>query len=198
MPSTRKAKYVQDIEEAIDAIRRRVEEYQSYFDHEAQTRYWLIDPMLRALGWDLSDAEQVVPEFYRYTQKSHRRVDYAFFSQEIEKPLIIVEAKAIQKNDICTYLSEDYRFLTPAEMKDCNWHWNDKQIKQIRRSTSGLRTGYGVLTDGVFWSIFDLNKKGSFDKMHRESLNVSILNCPLKDSVGALKLLGRRHVLRLQ
>ena len=35
-----------------------------YFDHEAQTRYWLIDPMLRALGWDLSDAEQVCPEFY--------------------------------------------------------------------------------------------------------------------------------------
>ena len=64
MPNTRKAKYVQDIEEAIDAIRRRVEEYQSHFDHEAQTRYWLIDPMLRALGWDLSNAEQVCPEFY--------------------------------------------------------------------------------------------------------------------------------------
>ena len=198
MPNTRKAKYVQDIEEAIDAIRRRVEECQSYFDHEAQTRYWLIDPMLRALGWDLSDAEQVVPEFYRYTQKSHRRVDYAFFSQEIEKPLIIVEAKSIQKNDICAYLSEDYRFLTPAEMKDRNWHWNDKQIKQIRRSTSGLRTGYGVLTDGVFWSIFDLSKKGSFDKMHRERVDVSILNCPLKDSVGALKLLRRRNVLELR
>jgi hypothetical protein len=56
---------------------------------EALTRYALIDPILRALGWDTEDPEQVRPEFPTETGKP----DYALIWEG--KPRIMVEAKPL-------------------------------------------------------------------------------------------------------
>ena len=42
---------------------------------EYQTRYALIDPILRALGWDSEDPKSCYPEWHYENQ----RVDYALF-----------------------------------------------------------------------------------------------------------------------
>jgi hypothetical protein len=54
------------------------------------TRYALVDPILRALGWDTEDPEQVVPEFSMRTG----RADYALLVKG--KPCIIVEAEPLK------------------------------------------------------------------------------------------------------
>ena len=56
------------------------------------TRYALVDPILRALGWDTADPEQVRPEFPTETGKP----DYALIGEG--KPLIMVEAKSLGTN----------------------------------------------------------------------------------------------------
>jgi hypothetical protein len=53
------------------------------------TRYALVDPILRALGWDTEDPEQVVPEFSTRTG----RADYALLVEG--KSHIIVEAEPL-------------------------------------------------------------------------------------------------------
>jgi predicted type IV restriction endonuclease len=55
--------YVQAIEEELCRSKSKLERYRNdYFQNEAQTRYALIDPVLRTLGWDLGNPEQVKPE----------------------------------------------------------------------------------------------------------------------------------------
>ena len=55
--------------------------------------------------------------------------------------------------------------------------------------------GYGVLTDGVFWSIFDLNNRGEFKD--KEIAYFSLLNSPKEYCVENLKKLYRRNVLQV-
>ena len=45
-------------------------------NHETSTRYLIIDPVLRSLGWDLSDPGDCVVE-YKVSPPSLRAVDYA-------------------------------------------------------------------------------------------------------------------------
>ena len=58
--------------------------------NEAQTRYALIDPLLRGLGWDLADPAQVRVEY----KLGGGWADYALLG-EAGKPVIIVEAKKL-------------------------------------------------------------------------------------------------------
>jgi hypothetical protein len=59
--------------------------------NEMLTRYCLIDPVLRALGWDTEDPDMVVPEF----QTVSGCLDYVLRWKN--KPYIAIEAKALGK-----------------------------------------------------------------------------------------------------
>lgn len=49
---------------AIDVVRKRIEEHKkSLIENETMTRYALIDPILKALDWDVSDPGIVTPEY---------------------------------------------------------------------------------------------------------------------------------------
>ena len=69
-----------------------------YRSNESATRYSLIDPVLTALGWDLADTSQVLPEYPlggSETGRGRRRVaDYAML-QEDGSPQFFVEAKSL-------------------------------------------------------------------------------------------------------
>ena len=69
---------------------------------EDLTRYGIIDPTIRALGWDTADPKECHPEYPR--SENGDRVDYAFFTrldlakleeEDMPTPDIIVEAKAL-------------------------------------------------------------------------------------------------------
>jgi hypothetical protein len=78
----------------IAKVKKSAVAYQSkLLRNEAATRAVLIDPILKALGWDISNPDMVEFErFYRDT-----KVDYALYDQE-GKVRIIVEAKALGGN----------------------------------------------------------------------------------------------------
>lgn len=81
---------IQDLLKLVDTLRNRIEKHGPKLrSSEALTRYTLIDPLLRELGWDTSDPELIIPEF----DAGSGRADYALLSNG--KPLIMLEAKSL-------------------------------------------------------------------------------------------------------
>lgn len=76
----------------VEKVRERINKHRAELKSEALTRYALIDPILRALGWNTEDPGQVRPEFPVETGKP----DYALIREG--KPLIMVEAKPLGAN----------------------------------------------------------------------------------------------------
>lgn len=87
---------VSPIEEKIKELREKAEDrrYMSYVNGEQGTKNALIEPFLRALGFDPSDARAVRLEY----QIGSGRVDYALFLPEQPGPVFLVEAKKHGKN----------------------------------------------------------------------------------------------------
>ena len=72
----------------VETLRSRIDEHGAALrQSEAQTRYALIDPLLRELGWDTGDPRLVIPEY----KTEAGSADYALFSGG--KILMMVEAK---------------------------------------------------------------------------------------------------------
>ncbi len=79
--------------DTIETLKRQIEAHGATLSgNESQTRYALIDPLLRALGWDTGDQTQVVPEY----SASGGRADYALLNSH-GKPAIMVEAKRLNR-----------------------------------------------------------------------------------------------------
>jgi hypothetical protein len=93
------------------------------------TRYALVDPILRALGWDTEDPEQVVPEF----QTEVGRPDYILHCADLR---IGVEAKR---------LGADEKTFEQAYMRAAPL-WQAKRIR------------YYIITDGDRWVLWDISQ----------------------------------------
>ena len=109
-----------DLLELIEALQSRMDAHSAELQKsEALTRYALIDPLLRALGWDTADPSQVLVEF----QSGGGSADYALLAAD-EKPRIIVEAKRLgtplqgavtQGINYCIQLGIPYFALTDGQ-----------------------------------------------------------------------------------
>ena len=116
---------IQEISAAIEEVQPHILEYdpgppRDYNpnapanNHETSTRYLIIDPILRSLGWDLSDPRDCVVE-YRVSAGSQRAVDYALLDGE-SKPVILVEAKRIDGySDDIENLEQIYGYMLEVE-----------------------------------------------------------------------------------
>ena len=112
--------------------RGRVQKKAPVNNHETSTRYILIDPILRALGWDLSNpAECVVEhEVVRRANYPATRVDYVLMC-ETSTPAVVIEAKRIDVE------SDDERALD-----------------QMERYLQDIPTAMmAVVTNGQYWEI---------------------------------------------
>jgi len=95
------------VERLLEVLRKVIERMEQYSEDlrksEALTRYSLIDPVIRALGWDTEDPSQVYPEF----PTESGRPDYALIFEG--KPLIMIEAKSLGSNlDSAIHKGFDY------------------------------------------------------------------------------------------
>ena len=137
------------MDQVQQTIRTIVQQENRFFwasQHETTTRYMLVDPILRALGWHLSNPRQCIVEFPIYDEIEERllyRVDYVLFNAR-QEPVIIVEAKNIQ------------------------WHTRDEnfwdQMDNYLDCFSGLKAA--VLTNGEYWDIAKYDSRGN---LHGES-----------------------------
>ena len=93
-----------DTNAVIRQIRSRAQdhwEYLSMGERETRTKYALIDPILRSLGWDTEDPNQVRMEYEVDREgEDARRVDYALFQdKDSPKPHILIEAKGLMREN---------------------------------------------------------------------------------------------------
>ena len=98
--------------------------------NEQQVRNSVILPILKALGWDTTDPDQVFPEYGTETG----RVDYALLGED-GTPLILIETKALG-------------------------NVTDKSIRQLFRYAFDAGGGIIVLTDGQKWEFYLAEKAG--------------------------------------
>ena len=131
-----------DLVRLMAALKGRIDKHgPTLRGNEALTRYALIDPLLRGLGWDTEDPAQVVPE-YGIPSNPTRSADYALFtgsaSIDGNVPEVIVEAKKLGTS------------LTEAAQQAVNYCTVD-----------GFE--YFVVTDGDDWQLFGTRRKGNLD-----------------------------------
>lgn len=79
------------MEELIGRIRKRIGE--GAYGNEAAVSVGILMPILRELGWDSSDPDQVLPEF----SSGRGRVDFALCSPP-RRPAIFVEVKGVGRS----------------------------------------------------------------------------------------------------
>ena len=75
-------------------VRRRIDRIGKRPMNEENTKATLIEPVLRALGWDVEDMEEVQREFK--TNSRHKPVDYGLLV--VRTPRLLIEAKALGEN----------------------------------------------------------------------------------------------------
>ena len=79
-----------DLYQVIEKLRERMENHQDKLrQSEALTRNALVDPLLRALGWDTEDPALAMPEY----RLGSGFADYALLNGG--KPAIVIEAKKL-------------------------------------------------------------------------------------------------------
>ena len=117
-----------DLEIALATVRDRIAKYQRQSIGEQDTKAALIVPVLRALGWDTEDLEDVKLEYKRLP--SDNPVDYALFL--LREPRLFIEAKALG-----------------VRVDDHKW------TSQILAYATVAGVEWVVLTDGNEWRIYN-------------------------------------------
>lgn len=85
---------MRDLQETLSQVRAKLGHSGYRGVKEEDTKATLINPVLRALGWDLEDLHEVRHEFK--LKPGDKPVDYALLVQH--KPRVFIEAKALAEN----------------------------------------------------------------------------------------------------
>ena len=126
---------IDDLVTTIETLQQRIVQYKDELgSSEALTRYVLINPLLRALGWNLEDPAQVRPE---YGGVGGGLADYALFGDGAAgKPAVILEAKSLDTVLSSTVVNQAFQYCFQ------------------------LGIVHMVITDGNRWRCFDLLTPG--------------------------------------
>ena len=124
-----------DLVARIELLQARIQSHNAALrENETRTRMALIDPLMHALGWDVSDPGVVTPEY----KVSNGWADYALLRPD-GQPAATVEAKKLGE----ALASHRMQMLTYA-------------------NASGI--DYAGLTDGNHWELYDVFKRGQLEE----------------------------------
>ncbi|HGE72785.1 TPA: hypothetical protein ENX78_18245 [Candidatus Poribacteria bacterium] len=159
---------INDILDLIEKLKDKINKYRNDFSaNEFLVRYSLIDPFLRALGWDTEDPDQVRPEY----STGAGRPDYALFLKGKESPIAFVGAKKLGKfEDLDQYLTyclkENVKFFIATEGD--HWELYDvfKQEKIKNKRVVEWNISKGEPSEILFKSLLIANSE-SFGKIPR-------------------------------
>ena len=184
MPRENRPAYIQDTEQAIRAIHRIIKKHKEVFldgDNEWQTRYSFVDPILSALRWDVSNPREVRIEYNKLETRG--TPDYCLFGLDPKKPLIILEAKAIDNRDIHAFLSKEQ-----SDLAD----FRSEYAKQLQEYVIETKARWGVLTNGACWDIYERAPRWARVDYF------SILGETVEDGADRLKRFHHRNLQQLQ
>ena len=124
-----------ELVDCIENLRERITIHgASLRENETRTRLQLVDPLLLALGWDVSDPELVIPEY----AISGKWADYALLQPD-GKAAAVIEAKKLGES------------LDSHRMQMLNY-----------ANAAGIE--YTGLTDGNHWELYSVFQKGTLEE----------------------------------
>ena len=115
-----------DLQDTIEVLQDKIRTHYFYLhNNETAVRQVLIDPLLLALGWDVSDPDQV---WLEYPIGNRRQADYVLVSNN--EPVAVIEAKSLRNSPL------------------------DAIITDARVYADTLGTRYMVITNGGEWRMY--------------------------------------------
>ena len=122
-----------DLKEVIETLQGIINTHHDYlFKKEARTRLVLINPLLQALGWDVSNPAAVQIEY----QVKKKRADYVLIRERRDVPIAVIEAKGLGNT------------LADDETTQAHIYANQAGID------------YMIVTDGDRWKMFKAYGRG--------------------------------------
>ena len=140
--------FVDRIQELSTRISKNIENIKT----EEATKTALIMPFINALGYDVFNPSEVIPEFTSDVgTKKGEKVDYAIFKDS--KPVMLIECKCCESDLNIQHASQLFRYF---------------QVTEAR---------FGVLTNGVKYHFYsDIEKSNIMDSKPFFEINVLDLN----------------------
>ncbi len=133
-----------NLQSAIEKLQKTIEAHRGYLaENETRTRQVLIDPLLRRLGWDVSNPNMVQLEY----QVKYGQPDYALMSKG--KPVAVVEAKRL-RSDL-----------------------GDDPIMQALNYANANGIPYMIITNGDTWEMYDVFKPATLEERLLMKLELS-------------------------
>lgn len=146
-------------------VRSRIEKYRSRRRiNEENTKATLIEPVLRALGWDVEDLDEVVRE-YKHKRRD-KPVDYALM--ELRQPRLLIEAKALKE-----------------DLEDRRW------VAQIIGYAAVAGIEWAVLTNGDEYRLYNTHAPVHVDEKLFRKVRVSD---PASGAAETLQLLSKQRL----
>lgn len=139
-----------DLVDRIKEISTRIEKQKTHVQTEEGTKNAFVMPFIIALGYDVFNPSEVIPEFIADVgTKKGEKVDYAI--KKDDNIIILIECKTIGTN------------LNHPE-----------NYSQLIRYFSITRTRFGILTNGIEYQFFsDLDNRHEMDKKPFFEFNIS-------------------------
>ena len=147
------------VSEEIRSVRERIARHGEYVNSEFRTKYVVIDPILRSLGWNTADPGQVRME-HRGDLRTKVQ-DYILLDRDRRTPALVLEAKQLPESAVTLA-----RYAEKEESKGKLSLWESEilneltvpQRNQLEEYVQDLdmRVGYAVLTNGADWWIYNL------------------------------------------
>lgn len=167
-----------DLKEIIKLVTDRIKKYRTLYErNEMAIRSQIIDSVLRGLGWDIENPEEVQPD----VSTEEGFPDYSLFKEG--KKVLFIEAKK---------LSID------IEQREV--------IRQLAKYCFGEGMKYGALTNGAIWILFRAFQEGTTmaertvwkTDIENDEITAIVrkLNTISKDNIGEIeKLIKKLQIL---
>ena len=129
------AHIIEQLQKVIPRLKHAIDNHtKALQSNEALTRSALVNPMLQALGWNVEDPAEVVPEYQVPGKRAGKQVaDYVLFTKHRKagspEPRMVIEAKS----------------LRASNMKQADG--------QALKNARDIKTEYYAITDGEHWEL---------------------------------------------
>ena len=135
-----------ELVKAVELVCRNISEHaDACANNETNTTQYLVEPMLKGLGWDIHNPDLVIKEYrVEGKRKSRRniRVDIALLRDD-RRPFAFIEVKRLDRD------------------------YDPQYMDQLESYASHMESGVAVLTNGRHWLIS--NVTGGVQQRHRPS-----------------------------
>ncbi|WP_188456915.1 type I restriction endonuclease [Virgibacillus oceani] len=130
---------MEEFKQQIKNLGSRIERIRENIQTEEATKTSLIMPLIQALGYDIFNPEELVPEYVADVGiKKGEKIDYAILQEE--EPVILIEAKSVNE-----------------ELK--------KHDSQLFRYFGTTKAKFAILTNGIEYKFFtDLEEENKMDQ----------------------------------